>query len=421
MIKRKVLIFILLLVLSPSLVKAEEILLTLDEALAIAMRDNRDVLLKAEDVKKALAKIAESNAAFAPTLNFTGGWTDTRGYYSKDLGQSTTQTTLKQYIYKGGKTINTIAQSKYKQEVSQALLDKARLELGLGVYKSFYTLLLSGGLSTLNKGIVDNTQEHLASIKERYKNGQASESDILIIENSLATVKETYESSVNQAEAAGALLNNLLYLDKGTRIKPAAQFNYQLQEIAYDQAFLKTMQARPEIRQYEAQLKADKKAVEIAKADTRPSIYASWDYYSRSHTSSSTSRNWNDYNVIGLTFSWPVFDGWATRSKVEQALVDLKETELTKQKVGRDIALELKNAYLCLKDAIAKLQASEADLKVWVDNLSGAREKYSRGIISLLDMNDANLKYEISAFNRKQAIYDYILAKASFDKATGGF
>jgi hypothetical protein len=36
-------------------------------------------------------------------------------------------------------------------------------------------------------------------------------------------------------------------------------------------------------------------------------------------------------------------------------------------------------------------------------------------------MNDANLKYEISAFNRKQAIYDYILAKASFDKATGGF
>jgi outer membrane protein len=419
--KRAVVFLVVFMFLSLGQVKAEEIALTLDEALAIAMRDNRDVLLKSEDVKRALAKISESNAALLPSLNFTGSWTDTRGLYSKDLAVTTTQATLKQYIYKGGRTINTIAQSKYKQEVSQALLDKARLELGLSVYKAFYTLLLSGELSALNKGIVANTQEHLASTKERYKNGEVSESDILAIENSLAIVRQASEYSANQVEAAGAMLNNLLYLDKDAKIRPRAEFNYQASDVAYDQGFLRSMQNRPEIRQYEAQLKADKRAVQILKADTRPSIYASWDYYSRSHTSSSTSRNWNDYNVIGLTFSWPVFDGWATKSKVEQALVDLKETELTKQKVGGDIALELKEAYLSLKDAIAKLQASETDLRVYADNLSGVREKYSRGVISLLDMNDANLKYEISAFNRKQAIYDYILAKASFDKATGGF
>ena len=419
--KRAVVFLIIFMFLSLGLVKAEEVELTLDEALAIAMRDNRDVLLKAQDVRKAKARIAESNAALLPSLNFTGSLTDSRGLYSKDFTQTTAQATLKQYIYKGAKTINTIEQNKYKKEVAQALLDKAKLELGLSVYKAFYTLSLSQDLSILNKGIVDNTQEHLSSIKERYKNGEASESDILTIENSLASVKEVHTSSVNQAEIAGSLLNNLLYLDKDAKIKPRAEFNYQASEIAYDQAFLKTMQSRPEIRQYETQLKADKKAVQIAKADTRPSIYASWDYYSRSHVAAGTTRNWNDYNVIGLTFSWPVFDGWATKSKVEQALVDLKETELTKQKVGGDIALELKEAYLSLKDAIAKLQASETDLKVYADNLSGAREKYSFGIISLLDMNDANLKYEVSVFNKKQAIYDYILAKASFDKATGGF
>ncbi|MBM3254691.1 MAG: TolC family protein [Candidatus Omnitrophica bacterium] len=400
---------------------AQEIPLTLDEALSIAMRDNRDVLLKTEDVRRAKAQIAESNAALLPSLNFTASLTDTRGLYSKDLTQTTAQATLKQYIYKGAKTINTIEQGKHKKEVTQALLDKTKLELGLSVYKAFYTLLLSQDLSTLNKDIVDNTQGHLSSIKERYKNGEVSESEVLNMENSLAVVKQASESSVNQAEAAGSLLNNLLYLDKDAKIKPAVQFNYLASDIAYDQAFLKSMQARPEIKQYEAQLKADKRAVQIAKADTRPSIYASWDYYSRSHASSSTNRNWNDYNVIGLVFSWPIFDGWATRSKVEQALADLKETELTEQKVRGDIALELKEAYLSLKDAIAKLQASETDLKVYADNLSGAREKYNQGIISLLGMNDANLKYEISAFNRKQAIYDYMLAKASFDKATGGF
>jgi outer membrane protein TolC len=48
------------------------------------------------------------------------------------------------------------------------------------------------------------------------------------------------------------------------------------------------------------------------------------------------------------------------------------------------------------------------------------QEKYKKGLSSLLDSSDAALKYAISLFNRKQAIYDYIVAKFNFDKATGG-
>ena len=133
----------------------QELGLTLDEALGIALRDNREVMLKASEVDKAKAKIAESNAALLPSLNFSGSWTDTRGSYSKDLAQTTAQATLKQYIYKGGKTVNTISQSKYKKEVAQALLDKSRLDLGFSVYKAFYTLLFSEELSLINKGLLN--------------------------------------------------------------------------------------------------------------------------------------------------------------------------------------------------------------------------------------------------------------------------
>jgi outer membrane protein TolC len=418
--KKIILFFIIFTLIFCSLALAQEITLTLDEAINIALRDNRDVLLKAEDVNKAKEKIAESQGALLPTLNFTGSWTDTQGYYSKDLAQTTTQTTFKQYLYKGGKTLNTIAQDKYKSEVSAALLEKTKIEVILNVKKAFYTLLLAHEFVNLNQGIVENTRQHLNLTEERYQNGQASESDILNIEASLSTVQQAYEASLNQAEAARVLLNNLLYLDQNTRIRPDAQFGYEAREIAYDEAFLKAMQNRPEIIQYVAQTKADKKAIEIAKADNRPSIYAAWDYYSRSHTSATTNRSWNDYNIIGLTFSWPIFDGWATKAKVEQAIVDLKETQLLKEKTVNDIALELKNAYLSLWDAITKIQATESQIKLYADNLTSINQKYADGLASSLDQSDAGLKYEISLFNKKQAIYDYIIAKGSFDKATGG-
>jgi outer membrane protein TolC len=420
--KRVILIFIISVFLLCPYLKAEEVSLTLDEAIAIGLRDNRDILLKAEEVKKAKAKIQESHSELFPSLNFTSTYSLTRGYYSKDVSQTTTQTTLKQYVYKGGEIINTIQYNGYKFEVAQALLDKAKLEAVLNVKKAFYTLLLANEFVGVNSIILSNTKEHLNFFRARYNNGQASESDIISIESSLSNVKKAYEESLNQVEAARILLNNILYLDRDTKIRAEAQFDYEATEVAYDTAFLKAMQRRPEIKQLEAQTKADKKSIEIAKSDGRPSIYASWDYYSRSHSAVPTGigKNWNDYNIIGATISWPIFDGWKTKAKVEQAIVDLRETQLLKEKTINDIALELKNSYLDLKNAIAKIEAVESEVKVYSDSLFTAKEKHKEGIASGLDLDDAKLKLKVSLFNRQEAIYDYIIAKARFEKASGG-
>lgn len=406
----------------PVFLKAEEITLGLDEAIAIALRDNRDVLLGIEEVKKAKEEIAEAKAGLLPTLDFTASRTYTRGLYPKDLGQTTTQSTLKQYLYKGGKTINTIEQNKYKLKVQEAILDKTKLETIFNTKKAFYTLLLAKEFAQLNKIIMQNTRAHLETLRLRYKNGQASESDILSIKESLGSVNEAYEASLNQVEASAASLRTLLYLEESVNIRPLAEFVYEPKEVAYTEGFLQAMRQRPEIRQHEAQQNADKKAIAVAKADNRPNIYASWDYYSRSTTSLtfSPTKGWQDYNIFGLTFSWPIFDGWETQAKVEQAIIDLKETQLTQEKTIKDIALEFKNAYLSLRNAIARIRAQEADAALYKDNLMTAKAKYKDGIVSALDLDDSHIKYEISLFNQKQAIYDYLIAQASFGKATGG-
>lgn len=416
------LILIIFVLISPSALFAEEISLNLDEAVALGLRANREVLLKDEDVKKAKLKIAEAKAALLPSLNFNGNWIDTRGLYLKDIASVSAQATLKQYLYTGAKITNTIKENEYKLAVAEALFDKTKLETVLNVKKTFFTLLLSKEFTDLNKAILENTSQHLESLKARYKTGQASESDIFKLDSSLSSIKQALEESMNQAESSLALFRNLLYLKDDVRIKPVGEFIYEKREAAYDEAFLRAMQSRPEIRQYQAQAEADRKAIEIAKADNRPSIYTSWDYYSRSTTSLTFSpgKGWQDYNIIGLTFSWPIFDGFATKAKVEQAIVDLKETRLSKEKIIKDIALEVKSAYLSLKNAIAELASAQAEIKLYADNLSAIKEKYNQGIASQLDFNDAILKHNIALFNKNEAIYDYIIAKSSFDKATGG-
>jgi len=411
---------------------AEEISLTLDEAVAIALRDNRDIILRAEEVRKAKAKISEARGALWPSLNFTGGYTYTTGLSEKRIGLTTTQTSFKYPLFESGKIVNTIKYNRFNMEATQAVLDKTKLETILSLKKAFFTLLLATEYAQLNKRIVENTQAHLDYLEARYKQGEVSESDILNIEDSLASVKQAYEASLNQIEASVALLRNILYLDNAVVIKPEADFSYDQKDIIYDEAFLTALKKRPEIQQYEAQKKAAEKGIEIAKANTRPSIYASWSYYSRSASglfagdgaitgaSSTAARAWNDYQTLGFTFNWPVFDGWATKARVEQAIVDLKQTQLLKEKSIKDIALELKNAYLELKNAIAGIKAVETDAVFYKNNLDVTGKQKQAGIASLLDFDDADLKFRVSVFKKNQSVYDYIIAKSNFDKAIGG-
>jgi outer membrane protein TolC len=399
---------------------AEEISLTIDEAINMALRDNRDILLKAEDVNKSKAKIQEAKSSLYPSLTLTSTWSRNNGYYSKDFSPFNYQVGAKQYLYKGGETVNTIKYNEHLLDANQAILDKTKLETILNVKKSFYTLLLSNQYAEVNKAILKNTKSHLEYLDARYKKGLASESEILQVKSSLESVKQAYENSLNQIESSQALLNNYLYLDNDVRVIPAGELSYTEEEIVFDQGLLYALGKRPEIKQYDSQIKASEKSVDIAKSDTRPSVYASWDYYARDHAALGTARNWGDNNIIGITFSWPIFDGWATKSKIEQAVVDLKEAQVLREKAASDIALDFKNAYIGLKNAIVKIDATESDLKVYNDNLKSAKEKFKQGIVSSLDMDDAILKQLISMFNRDSAVYDYIIAKSNLDKAMGG-
>ena len=72
-----------------SLAQAGELSLSLDEAIAIALRDNRDILLKVEDINKAKAKIAEAKSALLPSLTFSGAWTNTRELYAESANPET--------------------------------------------------------------------------------------------------------------------------------------------------------------------------------------------------------------------------------------------------------------------------------------------------------------------------------------------
>ncbi|MCM8779433.1 MAG: TolC family protein [Candidatus Omnitrophica bacterium] len=416
--KRSIL-FILLL--GNFLLSAEEpIRLTLEEAINIALRENREVLFKQQDLMKTKEKLKEAKAEALPTFSIESSWLETKNYYSKDIDSYTNKFSLKQPLYKGGKITGNISQYKYRIDISKAGLDMAILETVFKVKKAFFSLLLAREYAQLNRLILVNTESHLRMATERYLSGQSAQSEIIKLQQALASIKHILNSSLNQIEEAKENLKNILYLAKDVEIEPEGELLYEPIEIAFDEAYLKALRERPDLRLYEIQEKMNKLQKEIARANLLPNIYASWDYYiNRSDSPIAISQGWEGHQIMGIVMTWPIFDGFATQAKIRQAELELKETQLLKEKTVADIFEELKIAYLELNNAIAKLKARDAEVSLFEDNLQTVTERYNSGIASGLDLDDARLKLEIAEFNRKEVVYDYLIARAKLEKAIG--
>ena len=269
--------FFLLSAAFPAGAEEKNIVFTLDEAIAIALRDNRDIRWNQEKLRQAALEIDEARSGYFPEVTLGSSAIDTRGLYKKDIVSYSFSAGAKQYLYKGGKTVNTLKQAEHKSELQGAILEKAVLDTLAKVKKAFYALSLAKELARINSEILENAKEHYVAIRARYEKGEASESEVLRYESNLAVQESLSEEALNQKENALEVLKNILSLQDNTEFNIVYNFEYSPRQIAIDEAILSALRQRPEIKQYEAQQAVDTKAVAIARADNRPSIYASFD------------------------------------------------------------------------------------------------------------------------------------------------
>ncbi|MEW6171395.1 MAG: TolC family protein [Candidatus Omnitrophota bacterium] len=190
------------------------------------------------------------------------------------------------------------------------------------------------------------------------------------------------------------------------------------------------LKKRPEIKALEEKLVQDKANLNIAKANNKPqvSVGADYNFSNRSgfatidRTSSggfSFSKNYNDYWQGFVRINIPIFDGFQTKAKIDQAIGETKQTKLTQEKTNVEIQTQVKDSYLVLKNTNAKINTSQKDLEVASANYESIQERFQKGLVSSVEERSNNLTLSLAKFNYNEAIYDNFIAKAKLEKTIG--
>jgi outer membrane protein TolC len=128
---------------------------------------------------------------------------------------------------------------------------------------------------------------------------------------------------------------------------------------------------------------------------------------------------WNPGSGIGLRISVPIFDGFARAARVQTARLQLEQTQNRiaelKLNIDRDVQLAI-NDYT---SALATLETQKRNMELAEKVYGQTKKKYEIGTGSNLEINNADTELRIAQSNYIDALYDGIIAKIDFLKATG--
>lgn len=131
--------------------------------------------------------------------------------------------------------------------------------------------------------------------------------------------------------------------------------------------------------------------------------------------------DWFTTSYLGIQMHVPIFNGLAMRARIQKAKLELQktqnQTEALKISIDREIESSKNNFIL----AIATMDYQKKNMALAEKVYDQTKKKYEIGTGSATEINTAQLDLKTAQTNYITALYDAVIAKVDFLKATGKF
>ena len=425
---------------------------TLAQSISYALSNSREFQVAQKDVELANEKVKEARAAFLPQLMLDTGYTfsgslpkivldgdflsnldhllpendlaveGANGISTEpiefELGakhklQGRAQATYPLFTW--GQRGNIYRQAVLGRQSAERALEAVQLDIELKVRQAFHGVLLT-------QAFVDVVEQSLVQVEKRYElareqkaAGVTTRLEVIRANVQVVNTRSQQIQAQNQHKLAEENFKLILGLPLDEPVSIDGKLYAELKSVNIDQAVTIALKRRPEIQQIEMQKQIGERQIEVAKAGNKPKFAAFGDYIFNDTERQSLDTSWS----VGLSMQVPIFDGFATRARVNQARVNLDQIRTNKNQLLDSIKLEVKSTVFDLEAAQKLIEAQEGIVEQAAEGLRIANVQHEAGLITGVELTDVELSHTQAQVNRLQAIHDYIIAIARLERAIG--
>ena len=402
--------------------------LTLDDAIAIALEAQPTIQATLYDYAAARARVRE---AFAPLLPQLSGSAAATRSHSSVLPSSTTsggrtvvavsrqpadtflaQVQLSQLLFDFGKTMAATQVARKLAEVSAEGVELQRQLIALTVKEAYTSILLAQRLIRVQEQAVERAELNLSSAKGFYDVGTQPLSTVVRAEVDVANAKVDLINARNALRTARVALNTALAIDASTETE--IQDNLEYQPTTLDRAALRAEALRqsPEYRQARLQSAAAAAGVQQASRNFLPNITGTGAY---GGSQLELNPNWS----LILAFSWNIFDGGNLIAAYDEARANLGAASARVKVAELTLIQNLEQAEIAVEAAQQRIEAARVLIASSQENFRLAQGRFDVGVGTILEITDAQLALTQAQNTEAQALADYRIALAQLDRAAG--
>jgi outer membrane protein TolC len=197
------------------------------------------------------------------------------------------------------------------------------------------------------------------------------------------------------------------------------RLEFELELFDLDKALVDASEHRTELIQLDRNIKVSEAYTDLEKTGDNPTILLMAGAKLYSNALSLDKDEWDDqYNVM-FNLSWPIWDGLVTHGKVRQKQSIVDALELERAMAADGIEIEVKGIFDALMTAEKAVRTREETVGFAEKGLEIAQARYDYGLMSNLEVMDAQSALNQARLGYYAALYDYDVAKLDMLRATG--
>lgn len=411
--------------------------LTLNDAITTAINANRQLAISRLAIENADAQVKEAYSSTLPSITLNGRYTrniqrqvfyfpgsdgNVRPIEVGSANSVTTDVTVNQLVYNSAAfTAPNTAESYAKITRQQLRSDAAQTVLE--VKRAYYTALFAREVLHVNETLLWNSEENMKNAQALYKAGLRAEFDALRAEVQVANQRPVVMQARDNYMAAMDNLKLLLGADD----REIALAEDLVRPVSSTEAPSPSVARAAEILdQYNAQLQTlkltadvNRQMIDIKKSDYLPTVSLFGTYQLQSQADDFADLSFQPSSWVGLNLTFNLFNGFKTRSQVEQARLAYEQSKIRVEQVEDALKTQLGIVLRKVEYARQRIATSDAT----IDQADRARRiaatSYKAGTGTQLQINDADLALAQARLNQLNAVYDYNVALAELEQLLG--
>jgi outer membrane protein, heavy metal efflux system len=409
-----ILVAAMLLLLATATAGQTPALITLDQAINLALAHNHSLKATRTLIFQNQAQEITANLRPNPTLNFDSQFVPifNPNEFSADTLDQTQQFDVGiGYLFeRGHKRQHRLEAAQDQTAVTRAQVTDAERTLTFNVAQQFIAVLLAESTLQFAQQDLKSFQQTVDIGQAQYQSGFISEGDYLKIKLQLLQFQTDVSSArLARVQALVALRVLLGYDAVLANYDVVGDLSYQSVKANLEDLQTRALQERPDFRAAELGVTAAQSQILLAEANGKRDVNGSVDY---THTAGINSAS------FFVNFDLPIFNrNQGEIARTRYALTQAQELQAS----GSDTVLsDVSDAYEALRsnEEVVQLYAS-GYLNEAQDSRDISAYAYKRGAASLLDFLDAERSYRAIQLAYREALSSYMTALEQLKEAVG--